>query len=321
MNVSSDYLPHFNLGRRALLTGAAALAASAALPQGAAAQALAIDSLRDLKRIGSKRIDARYIKFADPELAMKTGLRMEHGLIENRAYAWWYYFDVFGVAKGKRPVFMLRYEGLEMIEYRRVPGVAEYQLLGHGHNVSFPIDNRIGDWVTRWTNPITGQVFEDVPDNVLDWDPGRIYTPRGDIDASHPERGVRPFDKGFHVEDGYLHRDQTRNAPVEWPGIFIESNSIMTPIADLMGSNPVAPSTRGGGVWVNPFFPWMNMNNVDGHVVAFFRGRKLSGVEQLPQRFYDRMQDRYPQLLSVDPAKFDGSWFRDPAKRTKSKVS
>ena len=316
MTTDSEAMPHYNFGRRAFIGGAVALAAvAAAVPERAPATTIAVDSLRDLKRLAGKRIDARFVTFADPELAMRTEFRMEHGLEEYRDYVWWYYFSVFGITKGKRPVELMRYEGIEMVRFQRAPG-SEFRLMGHGHNVSFPIDSHNGDFVTRWTNPFTGAVVEDVPDNVLDWDPGRIYTPLGDIDVSHPERGVRPSERVFHMEDGLLLCDKTRLPPVEWPGLFLETNSIQTPVAELLTGNPSVPGTRGGGSWVNPFFGWMKMDGIDGHIVSYFRGRKVDGVGQLPQRFNDRMQQRYPQLMTVDARKFDGSWFKDPKLRT-----
>jgi hypothetical protein len=78
----------------------------------------------------------------------------------------------------------------------------------------------------------------------------------------------------------------------------------MTALTCAMIAGLAAMSTRGSGVWVNPFFRWMKMDHLEGHIVAFFRGRKIPSVDALPQRFFDRLSARHPQLLNVAPERF-----------------
>lgn len=245
-----------------------------------------------------------HLAITDPALATRLSFRLEWGLEPRRSYCWWYHFNVFAIVKGSKPKALLAYEGLEMIQFRSIPGEA-FGLVGLGHNVSFPIDLGTGEYLTQWRNPVTGESFAQIPDNVIDDDPGRIFNSDGDIDIADRAAGVRPYQRTLHLEDGLLHKTETRNAPESWPGLFVESNTSYGRIDELLeNEESPAMSTRGGGVWVNPFFKWMNMNHLEGHLVAFFRGRKIPSVDALPQRFFDRLSARHPRLLNVAPERF-----------------
>jgi len=280
--------------------GLTALAASISAP----AQAETLSSLRPSELGDGGHLRYHHLQFDSAEEAMRTKLRLEFGLGDN-TYLWWYTFVLFAVTPDRSPVRLLRFEGIEMSEWRR-SGPDEY--IVHGHNLSFPTDDDTGAYISEWENPFTGETVTAIP-TVLTSDPGRRKTPHGDYDLANEASGLRPDVAIVRVEGDLIHKDGVRMPPENWPGQFVETNCVTGSVKELIYGDADSIEARGSGMWIQPFLKWMNMPADSGHMTGYFSGRKLSSVEALPKPFYDRLTTEYPELARVDPTKFSGEYW------------
>ena len=187
--------------RRALFRGAALGAVTIPF----AGSALASETLAELHP-GHMEPDGhiryRHMQFADKTEAMHTRLRMEFGL-RDATYVWWYTFTLFAVMPQGSPVRLVRFEGMEMSEWRQ-DSPNEY--IVHGHNVSFPQDYDTGEYLTSWENPLTGAIVTPQPTLLLG-DPGRRKTADGDYELADPSMTLRPDETVFRIEGDLIHKD------------------------------------------------------------------------------------------------------------------
>jgi len=296
--------------RRSFLAGTAAagLAAGAAHAASAPGQTLPFKALKDQNTAPADPIRYSHLRFEDPaeKFAIKT--RLEFGL-EERTYVWWYTFVLFALLPDRSPIRLVRFEGMEMSAWRK--GEANDYIV-HGHNVSFPQDYETGAYIDSWTNPVTGQTLATQP-TLLTSDPGRRKTPEGDYDLSNEAAGVRQENAVFRLEGDLIHKDDIRNPPENWPGQFVETNTVSGALEGLIDTDRPSVPARGSGMWVQPFLSWMKMPKTAGPMVGYFSGRKLEGAHQLPAAFQDRLTRRHPELAQVDPTKFTGEYWKTNA--------
>lgn len=295
--------------RRRILTaalGAPALAVAAAMP--AQSAGLSFGDLKKEETAALQHIRYDHLTFADPAEKMRAKVRLEFGSADD-TYVWWYTFVLFAVTPGRSPVRLLRFEGMEMSEWRS-PRADEY--IVHGHNVSFPQDYETGAYLTSWENPLTGKMVKTKP-TLLTSDPGRRKTPFGDYDLADKSQTLRPETTVMRVEGDLIHKDDVRNPPENWPGQFVETNTVTGRLDDLFNANMNSLPARGSGMWVQPFLKWMGMREDSGHLVGYFNGRKLPSVEALPKPFYQRLTSDHGALASVDPTKFSGEYWQKNA--------
>ena len=64
------------------------------------------------------------------------------------------------------------------------------------------------------------------------------------------------------------------------------------------------PAGTAGG-YIFPWPAWMEMGDRPGHMFATWSGRKLTGIEQLPEHFIKRAEPEHSELLAVDLSIFD----------------
>jgi hypothetical protein len=294
--------------RRTLLAAAASAPALAATSQAMAAgkkgqSGLSFASLKE-QHSQNGHILYEHLDFTDPAEKMRISQRLEFGL-ENDTYVWWYTFVLFGVTPSRSPVRLLRFEGMEMSEWR-ASGENEY--IVHGHNVSFPQEYETGEYISKWKNPLTGTTIKTQP-TLLTSDPGRRKTPAGDYDLADKTQTLRPEQTVMRAEGELLHKDGIRTPPDNWPGQFVETNTVTGALKDLLRSDAPSVAARGSGMWVQPFLKWMGMPKDSGHMVGYFSGRKMPSVEALPKAFYTRLTTEHAPLARVDPEKFTGEYW------------
>lgn len=308
---SPCYLFNPGIPRRSLLAGLAAAGGALALGNRAIA---APEGARLLSELGNEEAEANghirytHLQFDDPVEKMRTKVRLEFGTADG-TYVWWYTFVLFAIMPGQSPVRLIRFEGMEMSEWR-TSGENEY--LVHGHNVSFPQDYETGAFLSRWKNPITGRILDTQP-TLLTSDTGRRKTPNGDYDLSDEAAGLRPEGTVFRVEGDLIHKDDVRNPPEDWPGQFIETNTVTGSLEHLVKTDQPSIPARGSGMWVQPYLRWMQMPKDKGFMVGYFSGRKMKGVSHLPKPFHDRLLGNHPELARVDPTKFTGEYWEQNA--------
>jgi len=246
-----------------------------------------------------------HLNFEDAAEKMHAKVKLEFGT-DNGTYVWWYSFVLFAVTQKRSPVRLVRFEGMEMSEWRKS---AENEYIVHGHNVSFPQDYETGAYLSSWENPLTGQTVQAQP-TLLTSDPGRRKTPVGDYDLSDGNQTLRPENSVLRVEGDLVHKDDVRNPPEDWPGQFVETNTVTGSLVDLNDGNLTSAPARGSGMWVQPFLKWMGMPKDSGHMVGYFSGRKIPSVDVLPKPFYGRLISDHKELASVDPTKFSGEYWK-----------
>ncbi|MEQ8514742.1 MAG: hypothetical protein RIC38_03985 [Chromatocurvus sp.] len=104
-----------------------------------------------------------------------------------------------------------------------------------------------------------------------------------------------------------------RNPPQDWPGQFIETNTVTGSLEHLLRTDQASIPARGSGMWVQPYLTWMQMPKDQGFMVGYFSGRKMKGVSHLPKPFHDRLMHHHPELSRVDPTKFTGEYWEKNA--------
>lgn len=128
-------------------------------------------------------------------------------------------------------------------------------------------DYETGMFLERWKNPITGKTLETRP-TLLTIDPGRRKTPAGDYDLSNEAAGLRPEGSVFRAEGDLIHKDDIRNPPENWPGQFIETNTVTGSLEQLLRTDQPSIPARGSGMWVQPFLKWMEMPKDPGFMIG-----------------------------------------------------
>lgn len=292
--------------RRAFLKAALSGSALAAASVPAHAKGLAFEKLKSDSGLAPEHIRYDHLSFGDPAEKMRAKVKLEFGTADG-TYLWWYTFTLFAVTQTRSPVRLLRFEGIEMSEWRRT-NIDEYTV--HGHNVSFPQDYETGKYLSEWENPLTGKTVKTEP-TLLTSDPGRRKTPKGDYDLSDKTQTLRPGNAIFRAEGDLIHKDDVRNPPEDWPGQFVETNTVTGKLEDLLNPTVSSVPARGSGMWIQPFLKWMGMEKGAGHMVGYFNGRKMPSKESLPKPFYDRLMGEHKELSFVDPTKFTGEYWQN----------
>ena len=246
------------------------------------------------------RIESRQMTFTDNVAKLNAEMRLYRALTDEADVLLWYFFTMFVVAEGRKVVPLVRFEGIEFSHHRKV---GENLYMAHGHNASYPRDINTGVFINDMVNPITGQKIS-VPPTILTEDPGMLYGPDGKRPLNRKTNEFTPRYSLFRVEDGLVKSEEIRVPPDGWFTPFIEASHNWAPKAlyDDPKVKRLPMGTSGG--YVFPFPKWLEMGDIKGHMFAIWSGRKLDGVHQLPQDYFDRASTQHPELLKVDMSKF-----------------
>jgi hypothetical protein len=279
------------LSRRAALATAVA---GATAPLFASAPAAALAS-------APGRMESRLLRIDDPVEKLKAEMRMYRALSDEADVLLWYHWTAFIVAEGRTVAPLVRYEGIEFSHHRRI---GENLYRAHGHNLSYPRDLMTNAFIERVRNPVTGKEIA-VPPTVLLEDPGMLYSPAGKRPLDRKSEAFTPRFSVFRIEADQVKVEEIRVPPDNWVTPFIESSHNWS--AREAFDNPAITRLpmETAGVYVFPFPRWLEMGDVKGHMVGYWSGRKLEGVDQLPAEFYQRTESWRPELLRIDMTKFD----------------
>ncbi len=287
------------VNRRELLAGAGA-AAGAATMLPTVVQAAPLGAA-DTTLTRGQRMESRIFSYEDPLEHQVASYRILRNTLDDADVLMWYHFTMFTVPEGARPEAVVRWEGIEFSHHRKLQqGV--YRI--HGHNLSFPRDINDGRWTDSAVNPVTGKTVA-VPPMALTEDPGYVYTPEGMIPLDNPAAPARMRHEQFLIEDDLIKIEQVRLPPASWPATFVETSSNWSS-RQLFEETDMAslPAGTAGG-YIFPWPAWMEMGDRPGHMFATWSGRKLTGIEQLPEHFIERAEAEHSKLLAVDLSVFD----------------
>ena len=244
----------------------------------------------------SGRIVSQQFAFENPVDKLKAEFRILRDFKPEADVLMWYFWTVFIVAEGRQVIPFVRYEGIEFSHHKLV---AKDVYRAHGHNLSYPRDLNTGVFVERIRNPVTGKDVV-IPATVLTEDPGMLFSPAGKRPLDRKGDEFTPTYSLFRIEGDLIKVEEIRVPPDNWLSPFIEASHNWAP-KKLFDDKRITrlPSGTSGG-FVFPFPKWLEMGDIHGHMVGLWSGRKLDGVHQLPEEFYQRTEAQHPALLKVD---------------------
>lgn len=283
------------VSRRATLgaMGGGAIGLGLGAPILTAAPALASDD--------GERVESRVLPMNDPVEKLRQEMRIYRDLKDEADVLLWYHWTAFVVAEGRKVVPLLRHEGIEFSHHRKI---GENLYRAHGHNLSYPRDLNTNAFIDRLVNPITGREVA-APPTVLTEDPGMLYSPQGKRPLNRKSNEFTPRFSLFRIEADMVKVEEIRVPPDNWVTPFIESSHNWAPRKDFDNQRITGLPMETAGLYVFPFPRWLEMGDVKGHMVGYWSGRKLGGVQQLPREFYERTMAWRPELLKIDMSKFE----------------
>ena len=238
----------------------------------------------------------------DPVENFRQAMRIQRSLEDQADILHWYHFIMVVVPVGRAPLPLVRWEGIELSQHRRI---GEHRYRMHGHNLSFPRDLASGRFVDTVLNPLTGEQVE-VPPMALTEDPGQIVSPEGSLSLDAPPgAGPRPKYARLRRESDLVKVDAMRVPPATWPATFLEMGFEASPAALFDDPRQLWLPAEVSGAYVFPYPAWLRMGDRPGHMFAAWSGHKLRSVEALPDEFRARARQDFPQLLQVDARAFE----------------
>ncbi len=275
----------------------------AAAPAGVLAAAAPLGNLAEAASGGAApgRHDSEFLSFADEDARFKAHFRFERDLRDEGQALSWYHFTLYAMAPDTRPVPVVRFEGMEYSYFRRI-GRLTWRI--HAHNLSFPRDLNTGAFTSTAKNPLTGETVAVSPMVLLE-DPGVLHGPRGYLPLDSRSGKWLESYLMFRTEGDLVKVDHIRPAPDGWPSMFIESSTSSARRVDFDNPRVTSLLFQTAGFYAFPWPKWMNMGSRPGHMLGFWSGRKIAGVEALPKQFHARARTEHPALLAARWGEFD----------------
>lgn len=247
------------------------------------------------------QVETELMPYADDVEKFKAHFRMERDLVEEEGTCLaWYYWIAYAVPDNSAPQPLVRFEGMEYSYFRKV---AENTYRIHAHNVSYPRDLETNAFVSKITNPITGEEV-DIPPTILLNDPGTVHSPKGFRNMNGDGSYVQPYRK-FRRENDIVKFESVRTAPPNWPVKHMESTIQWCDMASFNDPSITRLPSRSTGVYVFPFPAWFKMGERKGSMLGYIDGLKINDVADLPDSFASRMKAEYPELLKPRWGEFD----------------
>ncbi|MEQ8736815.1 MAG: hypothetical protein RIC29_17970 [Rhodospirillaceae bacterium] len=276
---------------------------------GAAATAFGMNSAQAASHVeatymppSSGRVLSEQFSFENPLAKMKAEFRLGRAWEDEADVLLWYFFTMFIVAEGKKVQPVVRYEGIEFSHHRKI---GENLFEVHGHNTSYPRDVYTGEFIEELVNPVTGKTHGVTP-TILTEDPGMIYGVAGKRPLDREGAEFTETYSLFRLEDDIVKQEEIRVPPDNWFTPFIETSHNWTPRGMFEDESITRLPLGTSGGYVFPYPSWLEMEDNPGHMFAIWSGKKLDGVHQLPQSYFDKIQQDNPELLVVDKSKFKG---------------
>ncbi|GAB5459895.1 MAG: hypothetical protein Hens3KO_29250 [Henriciella sp.] len=226
----------------------------------------------------------------------------------------WYAGRVIGVRDGEKDTHLMDFEGFSVARMLPREDGSYRKVL---REVGFYLDKDTGEIMETYENPYTGETNKVVP---IANDPFNVTfeefypePPRygGLNNADRPPRRPLLLDWTVKGDTVFLHSDihlfyPSSLQPSEWPR---ESPGPMTQVTEMFSynikradlENPDLQSIEHFGVWnrITPWFPWMLMDQAQGHLVYACDFGSHDTMEMVPQKIIDAAAAIDPKYLEA----------------------
>jgi len=222
-------------------------------------------------------------------------IRMQSSLGNEDQVPWHYNGTLYFQKGSEQPIPMIKIEGME--SYKVIlQDDGSYEILGN--MLTFFRDLDSGDMIREFKNPFTGEVNTILP-NIR-----RASIGRG---LNISTMGVRPTSFIEKMPDDPLILDWTFGPKAVWlhnqtaypPGLSAPRMQRMTmfaPLKEFLDKDLLSLSSMFTSTVLMPWLPWMGMDDIEGHTLWHASGVKLELIDQLPEEYYKRMMEEYPEL-------------------------
>lgn len=221
---------------------------------------------------------------ADPPTtpSLQTLLLMRMMASVSEACVPWYYTGrIYAVRPGVAPQHLYNFEGSE-IYWVKPLGPDRWSLAIS--TLTFYPDRESGDYLEHFTNPITGKSLEVKP-NVMRTRPGQ--------GAVYGNKSLTAFGATTPITLE-IHRDPevvwltTSRANDQAPQPTMEVSSIFSPTAEIDDAHRPHVRATTSSASLTRWSKWLEMGEVEGHLLWHSAGRKLRSFDDLPKKYRQR---------------------------------
>jgi len=234
-----------------------------------------------------------------PEANLRNLVRMTASL-DPVDCPWWFNGTAYMMVGDEEPVPIMKFEGLEIYWMRKI-SEQEFELTGG--TCTFFRDLETHEFLETWDNPLTGKTVE-VMDAVQGGRRGRGF--------SYATEGIRPsvlkdnmpakplqLEWSFARDTIWMHNQTVY--PPGMPQPRAQRQTMMVSKELFLDDSIISlPSTFSSTV-IMPWLRWMNMDDRPGHLLWHASGAKLGSINDLPEEFLARAQERHPERLTANP--------------------
>ena len=202
--------------------------------------------------------------------------------LQEACVPWYYTGRIYAVQPGLPPTHFYNFEGSEIYWVKPLaPGRWSLAI----STLTFYPDRLSGEYLERFTNPITGKTLEVKP-NVMRTRPGQ--------GAVYGEKTLTAMGATMPITLE-IHRDPeavwliTSRGSDRGPQPLMEVSSMVCPTAEIDEAHrPVARVTMSSAS-LSRWPKWLEMDEVPGHLMWYAAGRKFKSVAELPARYRNRV--------------------------------
>ncbi len=231
----------------------------------------------------------------NPEDALEAAIRLR-GWLDASDALWGFRCRVFAVQPGRAPVALFDATGAEIYQYRRQD---DGTWLCGGHTLSWFTRPGTDEVLESWTNPVSGRDGP-VVENVL-VSPGYRYTTTGKHGLGRPlPAGKPPISRHWRREGDRLVYEASRDFPPQLPQPVLEYSHLSASAAEVLAGDGrgVAEATFST-VYLAPWFAWMGMEGIEGHMMWHGTGRKLASLQDMPAFWRAGAEAAWPEFLTA----------------------
>lgn len=194
---------------------------------------------------------------------------------------WFYTGRIYAVRPGAAPQHLYNFEGSEM--YWITPQATDTWSMAVS-TLSFFRDRESGEYLDRFANPLTGKTVE-VTANVLRSKPGEsaVYAPQSMTLLGE----TQPVTMEIHRSADLVWLTTSR-ANTHAPQPSMEVNTLFADAAAVDDRHRASVPATFSSVSLSHWSRWLEMGDLDGHLLWHAAGRKLRSLEELPADYRAR---------------------------------
>ena len=181
-------------------------------------------------------------------------------------------------------------------------------------SINFFIDPDTGAFIDAFENPLTGRIVQLEP-SVQRRRDGEVFTPNGSYFPLSRERfpemyDDQPLDLEWRVDNGSIRLFEIdKFAPLAPQPIF-ETHTYFAPADVALDDSAVQSPAVRTGWFVGSFSRWLDMADVEGHMVWHFESTKVFALEDLGEDYIAHARARNA-LFDVSPEFDEGPDYLD----------